>query len=133
MKYSFPSRTKAASIIILLLSLVLVTRLFFVQALHNASYSVQADHQYATPSSNIFERGTIFFSNKNLKYFFFRKPRGCWIRGEGNKKVRIIPSKAKIKLIKKILEIEWVAASQGPSIIAIENEAPMEIPMIAMA
>ena len=65
MKYSFPSRTKAASIIILLLSLVLVTRLFFVQALHNASYSVQADHQYATPSSNIFERGTIFFSNKN--------------------------------------------------------------------
>ncbi|MBY0376919.1 penicillin-binding protein 2 [Patescibacteria group bacterium] len=64
MKYSFPIRTRIISISILLFGLVLITRLFFVQIVHNQTYTEKADKQYATPSSDIFERGTIYFSDK---------------------------------------------------------------------
>ncbi|MBP6884141.1 MAG: penicillin-binding protein 2 [Candidatus Pacebacteria bacterium] len=67
MKYSFPFRIKVLSIGILLFGLVLITRLFFVQVIHNGSYTERADQQYATPSSNIFERGTIYFSTKDAE------------------------------------------------------------------
>ncbi len=65
MKYSFPFRIKVLSIGMLLFGLVLITRLFFVQVIHNTAYTERADQQYATPSSNIFERGTIYFSTKD--------------------------------------------------------------------
>jgi stage V sporulation protein D (sporulation-specific penicillin-binding protein) len=65
MKSSFPLRIKVVSIGILLFGMVLITRLFFVQVVHGNSYADRADQQYATPSSNIFERGTIYFSTKD--------------------------------------------------------------------
>jgi cell division protein FtsI/penicillin-binding protein 2 len=65
MNYSFFSRTKVLSIFILLFICVLIIKLFLIQIVHRNSYSEQADHQYATPSSNIFERGTIFFERKD--------------------------------------------------------------------
>lgn len=36
-----------------------------MQVVHSDDYSEQADRQYSTPSSNIFERGTIYFSRKD--------------------------------------------------------------------
>jgi hypothetical protein len=36
-----------------------------LQIVHRQYYSDAADHQYATPSSNIYERGTIFFQTRN--------------------------------------------------------------------
>ena len=44
---------------------VLITKLFFVQFVHRNTYSETADRQYSTPSSNIFERGTIYFERKD--------------------------------------------------------------------
>ncbi|MEK7088778.1 MAG: penicillin-binding protein 2, partial [Patescibacteria group bacterium] len=35
------------------------------QVVHSSDYSDRADRQYSTPSSNIFERGTIYFSRKD--------------------------------------------------------------------
>ncbi len=68
MNYSFshsPSRVKIVSFFIISFALVLVLKLFFVQVVHSSSYSERADRQYATPSSSIFERGTIFFERKD--------------------------------------------------------------------
>ncbi|HWA32404.1 MAG TPA: hypothetical protein VG694_03060, partial [Candidatus Paceibacterota bacterium] len=65
MSYSFLARTRVLSILILIFALVLVGRLFLVQVIHGSAYAAKADHQYATPSSNIFERGTIFFQSKD--------------------------------------------------------------------
>ncbi len=42
-----------------------MTKLFFVQVVHREAYSTTADHQYATPSTNIYERGTIYFERKD--------------------------------------------------------------------
>ncbi|MEK7219288.1 MAG: penicillin-binding protein 2 [Patescibacteria group bacterium] len=65
MKSSFFHRYWVVLSGIVLFSLILVVKLFFVQILHGNAYSESADRQYATPSSNIFERGTIFFSGKD--------------------------------------------------------------------
>ena len=65
MNYSFFSRTKVLSILILVFVCILIVKLFLIQIIHTNSYREQADHQYATPSSNIFERGTIFFERKD--------------------------------------------------------------------
>ena len=65
MNYSFLSRTKILFLFILVFALILVGKLFFIQIIHNNFYIQQADHQYATPSSNIFERGTIFFERRD--------------------------------------------------------------------
>ena len=68
MNYSFsnsPTRVKIVSFFIILFAFVLVSKLFLVQVVHSSSYSERADRQYATPSSSIFERGTIFFERKD--------------------------------------------------------------------
>ncbi|MEK7140609.1 MAG: hypothetical protein AAB815_02370, partial [Patescibacteria group bacterium] len=69
MSYSFsdrfPLRIKILSFGILSFALILILKLFFVQVVQSDSYSSRADHQYATPSANIFERGTIFFTRQD--------------------------------------------------------------------
>ena len=49
----------------ILFSLVLMSKLFLVQIMHGGAYGEEANRQYATPSSNIYERGTIYFMRKD--------------------------------------------------------------------
>ena len=65
MIYSFLSRSKIVLFCLILFSLMLVAKLFLVQVVHGNVYSESADRQYATPGSNIYERGTIFFTSKD--------------------------------------------------------------------
>lgn len=65
MNYSFFSRTTILSLLVVLFAFVLIAKLFWLQVVHSNSYQELADRQYATPSSDIFERGTIFFSRKD--------------------------------------------------------------------
>lgn len=65
MKYSFLGRTRTILVFIILFALILMGKLFLIQVIHRATYGEIADHQYATPSKNIFERGTIYFSSKD--------------------------------------------------------------------
>lgn len=62
---SFQSRIRIVSICIFLFAVILTGKLFLVQIVHNNSYSEKADRQYATPSGDIFNRGSIFFSKKD--------------------------------------------------------------------
>lgn len=59
------SRIKIVSFLIIFFALILISKLFLIQIVHSNSYRDAADRQYSTPSSDIFERGSIFFSNKN--------------------------------------------------------------------
>lgn len=65
MNYSFFSRTRVLSLTIVVFSFILIAKLFLLQVVHSNSYSDMADRQYATPSSDIYERGTIFFTRKD--------------------------------------------------------------------
>lgn len=62
---SFQLRIRVVIFCIFLVSFVLLSRLFFVQVIHKNVYADRADKQYVTPSSNIFNRGSIFFSKKD--------------------------------------------------------------------
>jgi cell division protein FtsI/penicillin-binding protein 2 len=62
---SFQARINVVIIGIFLVAAVLLSRLFFVQVIHQNFYAERADKQYVTPSSNIFNRGSIFFSKKD--------------------------------------------------------------------
>ncbi len=65
MKSNFLFRTKILIFFIILFSLILLAKLFYVQIVHSSIYSDQADRQYVTPTDNMFERGTIFFTRKD--------------------------------------------------------------------
>src|SRR3989344_5732487 len=65
MTYNFNLRTKIIFFCVFLFSLALAGKLFLVQVVHSSTYADTADRQYATPSSNIFERGSIYFESKN--------------------------------------------------------------------
>ncbi len=65
MAFSFLSRIRIISLAIFLFALLLITKLFFVQVVESKKYSEKADRQYATPAGNIFERGSIFFRQKD--------------------------------------------------------------------
>jgi len=58
-------RSKIVLLCIIIFSLVLITKIFFVQIVHRDAYSELADRQYSTPSGDIYERGTIFFTDKD--------------------------------------------------------------------
>ncbi|MFA6585633.1 MAG: penicillin-binding protein 2 [Candidatus Paceibacterota bacterium] len=65
MKYSFLFRNRIVFFCISFFALILIGKLFLVQVVHSNEYSDRADRQYSTPSSNIFERGTIYFEQEN--------------------------------------------------------------------
>ncbi len=65
MKSSFVVRSRVLFFFLIVFALILLTKLFFIQVIHGSTYSDAADHQYATPSTNIYERGTIYFYTKN--------------------------------------------------------------------
>ena len=65
MKSSFLIRSRIVLLCIILFAGVLSAKLFFIQIVHGNTYSEAADRQYVTPSSDIYERGTIYFSRKD--------------------------------------------------------------------
>ena len=58
------TRIKVVSFFIIFFAIILITKLFFIQVVHSSYYKETADRQYSTPSSDIFERGSIFFTDK---------------------------------------------------------------------
>ncbi len=65
MKSNFIFRSKVLFLFILVFALILISKLFLVQIIHSASYRDKADRQYVTSSTDIFERGNIFFERKD--------------------------------------------------------------------
>ena len=65
MKSSFLVRSRIIIFCVFLVALVFLVKLFLVQIVHGNAYKEAADRQYVTPSSNIFERGTIYFESKD--------------------------------------------------------------------
>ncbi len=62
---SFQIRIRIVIVCILSVAIILLFRLFYLQVIHKNVYALKADKQYVTPSSNIFNRGSIFFSKKD--------------------------------------------------------------------
>src|SRR3990167_8983557 len=65
MTQSFISRSRVILLCFVFFNLILVVKLFLVQIVHSNAYSESADRQYVTSVSNVYERGTIFFKDKD--------------------------------------------------------------------
>lgn len=61
----FKFRVRVVIFFIFLVAGILISRLFFVQILQKNVYAEKADKQYVTPASNVFDRGSIYFSKKD--------------------------------------------------------------------
>ncbi len=44
---------------------IVIIRLFSLQVIDSKSYRARAEHQYVTPAGDVFDRGTIYFTNKD--------------------------------------------------------------------
>ena len=61
----FIFRMRAVFTIIVLVGFVLIANLFYVQITHGSQFRAQADGQYVVSTYNSFERGSIFFEEKD--------------------------------------------------------------------
>lgn len=62
-----PFRFRLISVGVLILTLVLLARIFFIQIVLADYYSDKADRQYNESTSSLFERGTIYFQARDGK------------------------------------------------------------------
>lgn len=65
MKFNQQTRIRFLSFFIFGFALLLIGRLYFLQVIESDKYANKADRQYQSTSKNIFDRGTIFFQNKD--------------------------------------------------------------------
>jgi len=59
------TRIRVVAVLLIILALVLVSRLYVLQVVRGENYSEKADRQYISPQEGIFDRGSIFFEDKN--------------------------------------------------------------------
>lgn len=62
---SYTNRIRFLSFCIFLCGLVIIGRLYILQIVESDKYTNKADRQYVSVSKNAYDRGTIFFSNKD--------------------------------------------------------------------
>ena len=65
MEDSFKFRMRVIFLGILFFGVILITRLFFIQVVKSDFYENQASRQYFAPAADNFDRGSIYFSEKN--------------------------------------------------------------------
>lgn len=58
-------RIRIISVCVFLFALVLWGRLYMLQVVHSETYTDKADRQYSSTNQSVFNRGTIFFQNKD--------------------------------------------------------------------
>ena len=63
-KHTFQSRIRLFSFFIIAFALLLVSRLYYLQIANGQEFADRADRQYVRPVSNVFDRGSIFFTDK---------------------------------------------------------------------
>jgi stage V sporulation protein D (sporulation-specific penicillin-binding protein) len=64
-KHYFQSRIRLFSVFVILCALLLVSRLYYLQIMNGQDFADRADRQYVRPVSNVFDRGSIFFTGKD--------------------------------------------------------------------
>lgn len=60
-----PWRIRLVASTVLLVALVLVGKLYLVQVVRGNSYAEKAERQYVSPTQHLFDRGSIYFQNKD--------------------------------------------------------------------
>ncbi|HVS79382.1 MAG TPA: penicillin-binding protein 2 [Candidatus Paceibacterota bacterium] len=65
MKHNYRTRIRFISIVTMLFSLVLIGRLYSIQIVSGSEFTARAEHQYLNNDYSLYDRGTIYFTNKD--------------------------------------------------------------------
>lgn len=65
MRAQFRSRIRIVFGLLVLMTLAVVVRLYFIQIVHGDEYAQKADRQFASGGSGLFDRGAIYFTRKD--------------------------------------------------------------------
>lgn len=65
MRAQFRLRIRLILVCLLLVAFLILTRLYFVQIIQGDEYAAKADRQFASSSSGLFDRGSIYFTRKD--------------------------------------------------------------------
>lgn len=65
MRAQFRSRIRIVLLCVVTVALLILTRLYFVQIVRGDEYAQKADRQFASGSSGLFDRGSIYFTRKD--------------------------------------------------------------------
>ncbi len=65
MRRALRSRLRIISAGVALVAFLLITRLYFVQIVHGEEFSLRAERQYVSSSQELYDRGSIFFTDKD--------------------------------------------------------------------
>ncbi|MFA7302146.1 MAG: penicillin-binding protein 2 [Candidatus Paceibacterota bacterium] len=65
MRAQFRTRIRIVLVGIVLVAVLIVVRLYFIQIVYGQDYSDKADRQFASGSSGLFDRGSIYFTRKD--------------------------------------------------------------------
>src|SRR4051812_30777891 len=59
------TRIRVITLSICVIAIICLARLFFLQVVQGGDYADMADRQYLRPSTNMFDRGSIYFADKD--------------------------------------------------------------------
>lgn len=62
---SYQNKIRAIFCIVVLFALIMVVRLYFLQVVHGQNYTEKADRQYISISVDTYDRGSIYFKDKD--------------------------------------------------------------------
>lgn len=65
MRRAFRVKLRIISGLLFLFTLLLITRLYFVQVVHGSDYALRAERQYVRSSEQLYDRGSIYFTRKD--------------------------------------------------------------------
>lgn len=65
MRRAFRFRLRLLTVALFLFTVLLITRLYFVQVVHGAEYALRAERQYVSSSQQLYDRGSIYFTRKD--------------------------------------------------------------------
>lgn len=65
MRRAFRVKLRIISGLLFLFTLLLITRLYFVQVVHGGDYALRAERQYVRSSEQLYDRGSIYFTRKD--------------------------------------------------------------------
>ena len=83
----FKNRVRFIFGLFVLLTLLIITRLYFLQIVRGEAFSEKADRQYVSVSVDTFDRGSIFFQDKNSNLFSAATLKSGYIVALNNKNI----------------------------------------------
>jgi cell division protein FtsI/penicillin-binding protein 2 len=103
-KHSFLPRIRIISVFLFIAVIIIFSKLYFVQIIKGEVYSGRADRQYSSPTGTIFDRGSIFYEDKNGKLISAATLKTGYTLSLNNK--NLVDAKKAHQKIEEIIDID---------------------------